>query len=175
MNLIEKAIEFANRAHSGQVRKYSNLPYILHPLEVMNRVAHETDSPVVIAAAALHDIIEDCGEFEGEFYLNFPVEVRDIVIELTNASYESKLPREERKCIDRKKLCGASREAKFIKIIDRYCNVRDFLDDRDKVSEKFIKIYLGETTLLLNECLTGVHTEYFYKIEDMINWANKAL
>lgn len=58
--MIDKAIEFATRAHEGQFRKGSVRPYILHPIEVAHIVAAMTDDEEVISAAYLHDTIEDC-------------------------------------------------------------------------------------------------------------------
>jgi len=57
--MIKKAAEFAAKAHEGTVRKGSCLPYIVHPREVAMLVSVMTDDPEVIAAAYLHDVIED--------------------------------------------------------------------------------------------------------------------
>ena len=59
MNVIEKAIGFAVKAHAGALRKGTNLPYILHPMEAAAIAAQMTDDQDVIAAAVLHDAIED--------------------------------------------------------------------------------------------------------------------
>lgn len=58
--MIEKALAFATQAHSGQKRKGVPLPYILHPMEVATIVAGISTDPDLIAAALLHDTIEDC-------------------------------------------------------------------------------------------------------------------
>lgn len=58
--MINKAIAFATNAHKGQLRKGTNLPYIFHPMEVGMIVARMTDDPEIIAAAVLHDTVEDC-------------------------------------------------------------------------------------------------------------------
>ena len=58
--MIDKAIAFATKAHEGQLRKGTNLPYILHPMEVGMIVSRMTDDNEVIAAAVLHDTVEDC-------------------------------------------------------------------------------------------------------------------
>lgn len=59
MNKIETAILFALEAHSGAFRKGSSIPYILHPLEAAAIASSITDDEDVIAAAVLHDVIED--------------------------------------------------------------------------------------------------------------------
>ena len=69
--MIQKAAEFAAYAHAGALRKGSKLPYIVHPREVAMIVAMMTEDPEVIAAAYLHDVIEDAGvryeELEEQF------------------------------------------------------------------------------------------------------------
>lgn len=57
--LLDKAICFATAAHAGQLRKGSNTPYILHPLEAATIVSTMTSDEEVIAAAILHDVVED--------------------------------------------------------------------------------------------------------------------
>ena len=57
--MIQKAAVFAAKAHEGMMRKGSRIPYIYHPMEVALIVAQMTDDPEVIAAAYLHDVLED--------------------------------------------------------------------------------------------------------------------
>ena len=57
--MIQKAAVFAAKAHEGMMRKGSKIPYIYHPMEVALIVAQMTDDPEVIAAAYLHDVLED--------------------------------------------------------------------------------------------------------------------
>ena len=59
-DLVKKALEFASNAHNGQTRKYTGEPYIVHPIEVMELVREVIDDPEVLAAALLHDVVEDC-------------------------------------------------------------------------------------------------------------------
>lgn len=58
-NVLNDAIIFATNAHSGQFRKGTEIPYILHPLEAGAIVATMTTDPEVIAGAVLHDVVED--------------------------------------------------------------------------------------------------------------------
>ena len=58
--MINKAIAFATKAHGGQRRKGTDIPFILHPMEVGMIVSRMTDDAEVIAAAVLHDVVEDC-------------------------------------------------------------------------------------------------------------------
>jgi myo-inositol-1(or 4)-monophosphatase len=59
MDVFERAMEFAREAHEGQLRKTGNIPFILHPFEVAAIVATMTDDREVLAAALLHDTVED--------------------------------------------------------------------------------------------------------------------
>ena len=58
--MINKAIEFATKAHQGQMRKGTKRPYIVHPMEVGDIVSSMTRDEEIISAAVLHDTIEDC-------------------------------------------------------------------------------------------------------------------
>lgn len=59
MELISEAINFAVKAHDGARRKQSDIPYILHPMEAAVIVGTMTDDQEIIAAAVLHDTVED--------------------------------------------------------------------------------------------------------------------
>ena len=61
MELVSEAIAFAVKAHDGMRRKKSDAPYILHPMEAAVIVGTMTDDQNLIAAAALHDVVEDAG------------------------------------------------------------------------------------------------------------------
>jgi myo-inositol-1(or 4)-monophosphatase len=61
MELVSEAIIFAVKAHDGMRRKKNKSPYILHPMEASVIVSTMTDDQEVIAAAALHDVVEDAG------------------------------------------------------------------------------------------------------------------
>lgn len=57
--ILADAVAFAAKAHAGQVRKGTKTPYIVHPMEAAAVAATMTDDPVVLAAAVLHDVLED--------------------------------------------------------------------------------------------------------------------
>jgi len=58
-DLVADAVAFAAKAHRGQVRKGTRMPYIVHPMEAAAIAATMTNDPAVVAAAVLHDVIED--------------------------------------------------------------------------------------------------------------------
>ena len=84
-------------------------------------------TPEEVAAAWLHDVIEDTEGTEQDLLsAGIPRRAVDIVIELTNPSKQCpELPRARRKKIDRDHLCQVSRQAQRIKILDRIDNLRD--------------------------------------------------
>lgn len=79
MNILEEAIIFAVQAHAGMLRKDGRTPYILHPLEAMQICASLTDDPEVLAAAVLHDTVEDTGTAPEEILERFGPRVAGLV------------------------------------------------------------------------------------------------
>ena len=79
MELVSEAIVFAVKAHDGMRRKKSESPYILHPMEAAVIVGTMTDDQNLIAAAALHDVIEDAGVTIEEIEARFGKRVRELV------------------------------------------------------------------------------------------------
>ena len=79
MELASEAIAFAVKAHDGMRRKKSESPYILHPMEVAVIVGTMTDDQNAIAAAALHDVVEDAGISLKEIEERFGKRVRELV------------------------------------------------------------------------------------------------
>lgn len=79
MELVSEAIAFAVKAHDGMRRKKKDAPYILHPMEAAVIVGTMTDDQHLIAAAALHDVVEDAGITIGEIEQRFGKRVRELV------------------------------------------------------------------------------------------------
>ena len=79
MELVSEAIAFAVKAHDGMRRKKSSAPYILHPMEAAVIVGTMTDDQNLIAAAALHDVVEDAGIAIEEIEKRFGKRVRELV------------------------------------------------------------------------------------------------
>lgn len=79
MELVSEAIAFAVKAHDGMRRKKSDLPYILHPMEAAVIVGTMTEDQNMIAAAALHDVVEDAGITIDEVEKRFGKRVRELV------------------------------------------------------------------------------------------------
>ena len=79
MELVSEAIAFAVKAHDGMRRKKSDAPYILHPMEAAVIVGTMTDDQSLIAAAALHDVVEDTDVTIEEIEERFGERVRELV------------------------------------------------------------------------------------------------
>ena len=79
MELVSEAIAFAVKAHDGMRRKKSQTPYILHPVEAAVIVSTMSDDQNLIAAAALHDVVEDAGVTIEEVEARFGRRVRELV------------------------------------------------------------------------------------------------
>ena len=79
MELVSEAIAFAVKAHDGMRRKKSEAPYILHPMEAAVIVGTMTDDQNLIAAAALHDVVEDANITIREIEEKFGNRVRELV------------------------------------------------------------------------------------------------
>ena len=77
--MVKKAAAFAERAHRGAVRKGTAIPYITHPLEAAVIVASITEDQELIAAALLHDVMEDAGVSREKLKAEFGSRVADLV------------------------------------------------------------------------------------------------
>jgi len=147
MNMIEKAKTFATKAHEGQVRKYTGVPYIVHPIEVSEIVAEYNGSQEMIAAALLHDVVEDTDVTIEEIRSEFGNSVASLVDDLTDVSKLEDGNRAVRKAMDREHTAKASAAAMVVKAADLISNGRDI-----KVNDpSFAKIYLKEMNLLLDK------------------------
>lgn len=153
---INKALGFATAAHEGQVRKYTGEPYINHPLEVMNIVRTVPHSESMLAAALLHDVVEDCGIDLSEIFDIFGSRVAAMVDDLTDESKPEDGNRAVRKEIDRKRTEVALKDSKTIKLADLISNSKSICEhDKD-----FAKVYIKEKELLLEVLKDGDATLY---------------
>jgi len=146
MNQIIKAAHFARDAHQHQKRKYTDEPYISHPARVAGRVTLLDDTTeAMIAAAWLHDVVEDCGVEEQRILDEFGLPVADLVVQLTKPSKQyPHLLRTERERIDCEYLATVPDSAKRIKMCDRIDNLNDMVG----APSRFKALYVGESRRL---------------------------
>lgn len=148
------ALHFAAGAHAGigQVRKYTKEPYIVHPIAVANILAHIPGTrQEVIAAAFLHDVVEDTSVTNETIRQLFGDEVANLVAEVTDVSKPEDGNRRFRKELDRKHLAGASAEGQSIKLADLIDNTKSIVTN----DPHFSRVYLKEKTLLLEVLVKG--------------------
>jgi len=157
--MIIEAARLAAYGHTGQTRKWghSDQPYILHPARVAGMVTiHKDSTEKMVAAAWLHDVLEDTSVTEEDIITRFGREVAVLVKDMTNVPKDSHIPRDIRKAMDRERLMKVSDEAKLIKLCDRIDNLREIWDD-SQTPYDFKKMYMKESVLLLKEALSGVN------------------
>lgn len=162
-HLIDSARAFASAAHKGQFRKYTGEEYIVHPAAVAELVSSVTDNADMIAAAWLHDTVEDCGVKNATLANNFGYAVADLVHWLTDVSKPEDGNREVRKTLDRIHISNASPDAQTIKLADLIDNSRSILE----FDPGFAKVYMKEKTLLLRELYDG-NLGLFIKAQNIV-------
>lgn len=157
MHLIRRAELFAAAAHMavGQVRKYTGEPYYVHPREVAAIVQAAGGDDAQVAAAHLHDVVEDTDITIEQVRFFFGPDVAELVEWLTDVSRPTDGNRAQRKAIDRAHTAQAPVRAKMIKLADLISNTRSIVEH----DEKFARVYLEEKRLLLTEALRDAHPE----------------
>ena len=126
--LILNATDFAASRHRHQRRKDEReSPYINHPIKVAQLLSEVggIDEPSVIAAALLHDTVEDTDTTAEEIAALFGERVRDLVMEMSD---DTQLPSSERKRLQIERAPLLSDGAVLIKLADKTANIRDILD-----------------------------------------------
>lgn len=148
MSIVEKAKIFATAAHAavGQTRKYTGEPYIVHPIEVSNIVAEAGGTDAMVAAALLHDVLEDTDVTVELLVDQFGSEVADLVLWLTDVSRPADGNRSTRKALDRQHSAAAPASAQTIKVADLISNTHTIMAH----DPGFAKTYLEEKRLLLD-------------------------
>jgi (p)ppGpp synthase/HD superfamily hydrolase len=140
------ALGFAGCAHRNQKRKYTGEPYVVHCRGVAELVSEYTNDTDVIAAACLHDVLEDTDVTPAELRDVFGERVTLLVIEVTDASRLEDGNREVRKRIDRAHLARSSSEGATIKLADLIDNTSSIV----RYDKGFARAYLKEKELLLD-------------------------
>lgn len=140
LDLISLAIAKASWWHQDQVRKYTNEKYIIHPLEVMKFLELFTKDEAVLAAALLHDVIEDTDATLEEVRTIFGDDIAALVFGMSEPEVPAGTNRGERKEIYRRHLEKQCWRTKMIKFGDIYSNTKDIaMHDPD-----FAVVYLAE-------------------------------
>lgn len=170
-NLIRRARKYAITRHSAlnQRRKYTGDPYQVHPASVANMVRHKANgTDEMVAAAWLHDTVEDTGASLGEIGELFGPKVAEMVEMLTDVSRPEDGNRATRKRIDLEHTAKASPEAKTIKLADMIDNTRSIV----KHDPEFARVYLEEKSALLEVLREG--DRGLYQTAALLLWEGKS-
>ena len=139
MSKIEKAVAFATRTHAGSVRKGKDKLYILHPLEAMTIVMRYTDDEDVLAAAVLHDTVEDTSVTVERLEKAFGPRVAGLVAPVSEDKRKDCAAETtwlERKMETISHLKEASRDTKLICLGDKLSNLREMEEDYAEIDDE---------------------------------------
>ena len=131
--VLDRAIIFAVKAHSGTERRGKGYPYIVHPMEAVEIVSTMTDDQELLAAAALHDTVEDTDVTAEQIREEFGDRVAELVASETDqipgqaGKEEETWHARKQAAIDR--LAAASRDAKIVALGDKLSNMRAIARD----------------------------------------------
>lgn len=143
-SLLDRAIIFAVKAHAGTERRGKGFPYIVHPLEAMEIVATITPDQELLAAAALHDVVEDTDVSVDEIRAEFGDRIAALVAAESDTfeegvSEEDSWHSRKRAAIER--LASASHDAKIVALGDKLSNMRAIARDWAVQGDSFWNIF----------------------------------
>ncbi len=143
-SLLDKAIIFAVNAHAGTERRGKGFPYIVHPMEAVEIVATITKDQELLAAAALHDTVEDTSVTIERIAEEFGERIAQLVASESDIIEEGKSEEEtwhfrKKAAIDR--LAAASKEAKIVALGDKLSNMRAIARDYSILGDALWNIF----------------------------------
>ncbi|MBQ9653033.1 MAG: bifunctional (p)ppGpp synthetase/guanosine-3',5'-bis(diphosphate) 3'-pyrophosphohydrolase [Bacteroidales bacterium] len=142
--LLDRAIIFAVRAHAGTERRGKGFPYIVHPMEAVEIVATITPDQELLAAAALHDTVEDTDVTVDDIRREFGDRIANLVASESDVfeegvSEEDSWHARKQAAIDR--LASASHDAKIVALGDKLSNMRAIARDYAVKGDELWKIF----------------------------------
>ncbi len=169
--MIDRAVKFAEQAHSGAYRKGTDIPYIFHPLEVSVIASTMTDDEEILAAALLHDTIEDAGVMYEDIEREFGKRVADLVAAESEDKSKTWI---ERKGHTLEHLKTVGKAEKILALADKLSNIRSLARDyllvgdelwqrfnmKDKEKQAWYYVSMIDLLKDLNE--TAVYQEYVH-------------
>ena len=178
--LLDRAIIFAVRAHAGTERRGKGFPYIVHPMEAVEIVATMTPDQELLAAAALHDTVEDTDITIEQIRTEFGERVASFV------AAESDEPHQRRDSIEnwraRKqaaidRIARASRDAKIVALGDKLSNMRAIARDYAQQGDALWDLFHAKDPKdhewhyrELADALSELHDTFAYKeFDNLIN------
>ena len=143
-SLLDRAIIFAVKAHAGTERRGKGFPYIVHPMEAVEIVATMTSDQELLAAAALHDVVEDTDVSVEQIRAEFGERIASLVAAESDTfevgvSEEDSWHSRKRAAIER--LALASHDAKIVALGDKLSNMRAIARDWSVQGDAFWNIF----------------------------------
>ena len=137
-NVFDEALQFAARAHCGMVRKGTHTPFVTHPMEAAVVAAELTDDPQMLAAAVLHDTVEDTCVTLEEIESKFGKRVAFLVDKLTEqdipgVAHEHSWDARKARAIER--ISAADSDVKLLALADKLSNMRSMVREYAKCGE----------------------------------------
>ena len=178
--LLDRAIVFAVKAHAGTERRGKGFPYIIHPMEAMSIVATITSDQELLAAAALHDTVEDTDVTLEEIRTEFGDRVAMLVAHESDENVAGMSEEESwhiRKQAAIERLAKAPHDAKVVALGDKLSNMRaiaqDYAEIGDAIWERFHskdpKDHEWHYRGLADSLRELQHTAAFQEFESLIN------
>lgn len=179
-DLLDRAIMFAVRAHAGTERRGKGFPYIVHPMEAMEIVATMTSNQELLAAAALHDTVEDTDITVEQIRAEFGDRIASLVASESDnfeegVSEEDSWHARKQAAIDR--LSSAPHDAKIVALGDKLSNMRAIARDYAMQGDKLWNLFHAKDPKDhewhyrgLADALRELHDTFAYKeFEQLIN------
>lgn len=149
--------------HNSQLRKGTDIPYIVHPLEALVIASRITSDVNTLCAAVLHDVVEDCGVSYEELKSRFNNSIAELVI---SASDDKNLPWRERKEMKIKFLKTAPYKVKIIILCDKLSNLRSIKRDLEDIGDRVWEKFKGRN----KSDMEWYYKEILISLEDL-NWS----
>jgi guanosine-3',5'-bis(diphosphate) 3'-pyrophosphohydrolase len=165
--VLQQVKDFAAQAHNGQQRKYSSEPYIVHPVRVMEMCRLYKPELPVLAAALLHDVLEDTDvdQKELEQFLHTVMEkeeasrTMELVVELTDVYVKQRYPkwnRRKRKQKEADRIEQTSPDSQTVKYADIIDSCKEIVEHDPEFADRFLR----ECRALLKRMPRGVPELY---------------
>lgn len=178
MDIVQKAKEFATKAHKDHFAHFNNnrkFPYVMHLEEVADLVKNAGGNDKEIAAAWLHDTIEDTETTIEDIEKEFGQDIAEMVFGLTDLPEFKKLPLEERKKKQAERVAKESNSIKKVKLADQTSNVRRMSEGKPDWTKEQHIIYINGAKDIAKVCkevspeLYEIFETYFKESEVKIN------
>ncbi len=175
LSLLLKSLRFAAHKHRHQRRKDAQAsPYINHPIAVAQTLSDVggVEDVTTIAAAILHDTIEDTNTLPEEIEAEFGEEIRALVEEVTD---DKSLPARVRKSRQIENAGRASVQARLVKLADKICNLQDLVDSPPaNWSWQRRKKYVDWASAVVEE-MRGTHPDLERRFDEVVRMARGKL